>query len=310
MNAFSKMWFVIINPTSGNGSCKQKWPKIKWFLECYGFDFEFAFTEYPNHGVSLVHRAVKNQFKNIISIGGDGTLHSIVNGIFSQDIIPTATIHVGVIPIGTGNDWVKTHNIPRDIEQAIKIIKKGYVKQQDVGKITFLNTNRLPVFFNNCAGVGFDGYVVSRVNQYKRLGTFAYLYGALTSIWTYKNFSSKIGINSEELTGQTFMISIGVCLFSGGGMQLTSKANPFDGLLDVSIIKPIHFFDIIQHIKRLFNGHIDKIQKAKCLKTNSIKIEFNDKNSSLIQADGELIGSGNIEIGILNNCFSFYSLKD
>ena len=310
MNAFSKTWFVIINPTSGNGSCKKKWPKIKQLLELYGFDFEYAFTAYSKHSVDLVQTAIKNHYKNIISIGGDGTLHNIVNGIFSQNLIPTAQINVGVIPIGTGNDWVKTHAIPNAIECAIKIIKNGYVKQQDVGKIAFLNANKLPVFFNNFAGVGFDGHVVSRVENYKLFGALAYLFGALTSIFSYKNFNSKIYINSEELSGNTFMISIGVCLFSGGGMRLTSKANPFDGLLDVSIVKPVRFFDIIQHIRSLFNGRIDNIKKVNCLKTNNIKIEFNDNNSPLIQADGELIGSGNIEINILNNCFSFYSLKD
>lgn len=108
----SNRWFVIINPTSGNGSSKRKWPRIKALLNAEYFDFDYAFTEYENHSVLLVQIAVKQGFKKIISVGGDGTLHNIINGIQRQNTVNSSYIQIGVIPIGTGNDWIKTYNIP------------------------------------------------------------------------------------------------------------------------------------------------------------------------------------------------------
>lgn len=80
----SKTWFVIVNPTSGNGSCKKKWPDILELLKMYEFHFEYVFTEYPNHGIKLTQNAIYQGFRRFICVGGDGTLHHIVNGIMSQ----------------------------------------------------------------------------------------------------------------------------------------------------------------------------------------------------------------------------------
>ena len=76
-------------------------------IEASGFDFEYAFTEYEKHSILLTKQAIQNTYKNIICVGGDGTLHNIVNGIMSQNDVPSSSISVGMIPVGTGNDWVK-----------------------------------------------------------------------------------------------------------------------------------------------------------------------------------------------------------
>ena len=105
----NKKWFVIVNPTSGNGISKKIWPKIKKELKLQKFDFEVAFTEHEQHSKELVQNAINNNFYKIISVGGDGSLHNIVNGIFNSTITNYKSIKLGVIPIGTGNDWVKSY---------------------------------------------------------------------------------------------------------------------------------------------------------------------------------------------------------
>lgn len=306
MTTESKSWFVIINPTSGNGLSQKKWPKIKSLLEEQHFVFEFAFTEHPKHSIELVHQAIKRNIKNFICIGGDGTLHNIVNGIMLQKDVISTEIHVAVIPIGTGNDWVKTHNIPKDFNAAIQIIKKGNTAIQDIGKIVVKNASNTPVFFNNLAGIGFDGYVVSKVDKYKHIGALAYLFGALIGLFSFKIFHSKVSVNSKEISGKTLMILIGLCQYSGGGMQLTHTSNPFDGLLDVTIAQDFSKFEIIKNVAQLFNGKITNHKKVIVLKTSSISIEVNQEYKPYIQADGELIGSGDIEVSIIPKAFSFY----
>lgn len=302
-----KKWFVIINPSSGNGSGKRKWLKVQHLLKQHEFNFDYAFTEYPKHSITIVHKAIKQNIKNIICVGGDGTLHNIINGVMTQRFETSSNINVGVIPIGTGNDWVKTHGISRNISTAIQVIKKGHSVTQDVGVITFKNNAKPPVYFNNLAGIGFDGFVVSKVEKYKYLGSVAYLLGALFSLFSFKNFESKAIFNSKESSGKTLMILIGLCKFSGGGMQLTKTPDPFDGLFDVSIVKNLSKLEIIKNLTKLFNGKITSYKKVKPIKTSSIKIKIKETTLPYIQADGELIGQGDILVTLIPKAFSFYT---
>ncbi|MCF6295378.1 MAG: diacylglycerol kinase family lipid kinase [Flavobacteriaceae bacterium] len=304
--ANKKSWFVIINPTSGNGSGKKKWSKIERLLNTYGFDFDYAFTMHQKHSVEIVQQVIDKGFFNIISVGGDGTLHNIVNGIMLQSKMPSTNITVGVIPIGTGNDWIKTHHIPKDIESAIQIIKNGKAKLQDVGKIELLDQKKESIYFINLAGVGFDGYVVSRVEKYKRFGALAYLFGTLFGLVSFKNFNSKVRINSENISGKTLMVLIGLCEYSGGGMKLTKKPNPFDGFFDVSVAKNFSKLDILFNAVKLYNGKIVDFKKVVPLIATSIKIEIQEEKLPYIQADGELIGKGGFRASIIPKNFRFY----
>lgn len=302
----SKPWFVIVNPTSGNGSSKRKWPKIKALLLDYDFQFEFAFTEHENHSSELVQQAIENGFLNLICVGGDGTLHNIVNGIMNQTKVTSNQINVGMIPIGTGNDWVRTHNIPNDFEKAVQLIKNRKKLTQDLGKIQFLNEKRKPVYFNNLAGVGFDGFVVSKVHKYKHFGVLAYVTGAIIGLFSFKNFKTKIKVESKEINTKSLMVLVGLCQYSGGGMQLTKEANPFDGFFDISIVKNIGKLNIVRNLSKMFNGKIANHKQVEILKSDSITITIDESNLPFIQADGELIGKGNIMVSIVPKAFSFY----
>jgi YegS/Rv2252/BmrU family lipid kinase len=305
--ANTKRWFVIVNPTSGNGSSRRNWPKIKAELKLNAFDFDFAFTNYANHSKELVQKAIIQGFTKIISVGGDGTLHNIINGIQLQTNINPSTIQVGIIPIGTGNDWIKTHCIPLNIKKAISIIKNGTIKQQDLGKITFIDEPRAAIYFNNLAGVGFDGFVVSKVGAYKYLGALAYLIGAVVGLFSFKNFNTTITLNDAEIKAKSLMVLVGLCKYSGGGMRLTETPNPYDGLFDISIAKNLSKLEIIQNLLNLFNGKIVKHPKVETFKVSELSIVIDSKDKPYIQADGELIGTGNIKIHIIPRAFSFYS---
>lgn len=306
--ANSNRWFVIINPTSGNGASKKKWPRIKTFLESQAFDFDFAFTEHENHSPQLVQEAIKNGILKIICVGGDGTLHNIVNGILNQNKVPSNEVAIGMIPIGTGNDWVKTHTIPKDFKKAIEIIKTGNRKVQDLGKIEYLDQVKDPVYFNNLAGVGFDGFVVDKVHKYKHFGAIAYLVGSLLGLFRFKNFMAHVIVNSNKIESKTLMVLIGLCNFSGGGMQLTQAPNPFDGLFDISIAKNIDKFDVIRNLFKLFNGKIVKHKKVETLKSDTVIVKIPQSPLPFIQADGELIGKGGVRVSIVPKALSFYSI--
>lgn len=299
-------WFVIINPTSGNGKAKKLWSKIKSLLELNDFIFEFAFTESAEYNVKLVYNSVNQGFKNFICVGGDGTIHNTVNGIMTQNRYKSKELSLGVVPIGTGNDWIKTHNISSNIEKAILTIKNGETALQDVGKIEFLSTQRDPVFFNNLAGVGFDGYVVSKVGKYKHLGSASYLIGALMGLFSFKNFKVEIEANNKIINSTSLMVLVGLCQYSGGGMQLTDYSNYNNGFFDVTIAKQFSKLDVLLNTHKLYNGTIKSYRKVENLSSDEVVIRIPQRFKPFIQADGELLGMGDIKVSLIPSALRFY----
>ncbi|PTM08035.1 MAG: hypothetical protein DA407_09095, partial [Bacteroidetes bacterium] len=171
----------------------------------------------------------------------------------------------------------------------------------------FLNQDKKATYFNNLAGIGFDGFVVSKVGKYKFLGSLAYIIGAVVGLFSFKNFYTIISFNGKEIKTKSLMVLVGLCKYSGGGMQLTKNPNPDDGLFDVSIAKDLSKFDIVKNLFNLFNGNIVKHSKVENHKVNCLSIHINSEEHPFIQADGELLGKGNIKLSIIPKAFSFYS---
>jgi diacylglycerol kinase (ATP) len=121
-NQTTNQYFVIVNPASGNWGVKKQWPKIKTRLEQY-FKFSFAVSEYPRHAEQLVREAILAGYRKIIGVGGDGLLQEIANGIMSQTDINSQEITVCLISQGTGNDWIKTSGISKNLDEAIAALK-------------------------------------------------------------------------------------------------------------------------------------------------------------------------------------------
>ncbi|NQV77231.1 MAG: diacylglycerol kinase family lipid kinase [Lutibacter sp.] len=297
-------WLVIVNTTSGNGAAKKKWPLINNELLKQNFKFKVVFTESKNHATKIIQDSIKQGFTKFICGGGDGTLHTIVNGVLSLNPINISEIKIGIIAIGTGNDWIKTYHISKNYKKAIEILKTENTVKQDIGKLFISSTNKI-IYFNNLAGIGFDGYVVNKVSKYKNLGFLSYLIGALVSLSSYKKSELEITFNNTILKGKTLMLLIGLCKYSGGGMQLTKNTNPVDGLFDISYIQKITLFTILGNIKGLFNGNITNHKLVNTYKTTELQIKVLDTTKAYIQADGELIGSGDFSVKILPKAINF-----
>ncbi|HKJ06370.1 MAG TPA: diacylglycerol kinase family protein [Flavobacteriaceae bacterium] len=298
-----KKWFVIVNPTSGNCTARKLWPKIEHELQVQLVHFETVFTEHKNHAFKLVQQAIDKGFLNIISVGGDGSLHNIINGIFNYN---SAYKHIklGVIPIGTGNDWVKTYNIPIDYKKAIEIIKAEHSIYQDIGKISLENSQQ-NYYFNNVAGIGFDGYVVHKVHKYKNLGFLAYLSGAVLGLLNYKRPDLKITFNNTTLKGKCLLLFIGIGKYSGGGMQLTENVDTKDGLFDISYVKKLSLFTLLKNISKIFSGKVTALPIVNTYKTSTLKVTLKTNKNVYLQADGELLKTDSFTVTTLPKALQF-----
>jgi len=300
-NIDQKEWLVIVNPNAGKGRGAKDWDKISVILKKENLSFAVKFTERKGHAVILTLEAISAGFRKIITVGGDGTLNEVVNGVFSNDVCPSKEISLALIPVGTGNDWGRMFGIPLNYEIAVKIIRDNKMMVHDVGLVSYYDgTEKKKRYFINIAGLGFESVVVRKTNLQKekgRGGKLIYFYNLLTSLLSYNNTKAEIIIDGEIIHADVFSVNIGNGRYCGGGMRQTPDALPNDGLLDVTIINGMGKFEIIRNLKILYDGTILNHPKIDGYKCKSIKVS----SDSIIytEADGESLGHTPAEFSII-----------
>jgi YegS/Rv2252/BmrU family lipid kinase len=294
-------WLVIVNPNAGSRKGRRDWEEISKLLDSDGFNYEARFTEKSFHATELSRSGITEGFRRIIIVGGDGTMNEVVNGIFRQDSCHSSEVILGMITVGTGNDWGKMYNIPQDYKKAIAAIKAGKTRLQDAGRAVYtINGTTEQRYFANIAGLGFDASVVKRTNIQKtrgKSGKSSYYSALLKSLTSYKTTNTRVTVNEESTDNDTFSISIGIGKFSGGGMMQTPEALIDDGLFDITVIKSMNKLEIIRSLKKLYDGSILEHPKIISLKGDKIRIESEPEIS--LEADGESLGYSPIEFNII-----------
>jgi len=310
-NSNQNKWLVIVNPNAGKGKGKKDWEKISSLMRKEAMTFTEKFTEEKGHAIVLTSDGIKNGFRQIITVGGDGTLNEVVNGVFSNNICPTKDISLAMIPVGTGNDWGRMFGIPNDYEKAIKIIVSNKLMLHDIGILKYYNGKEKKRYFINIAGLGFESEVVRRTNRQKdkgRNGKAIYFYNLLLSLLAYRNTKAEIIIDGEKTYADVFSINVGNGRYCGGGMRQTPNALPDDGLLDVTVINGMGKFEIIRSLNMLYDGTILNHPKVDSYRCKNIRVT----SESLIeaQADGESLGHTPVEFGIIPASVNiFYGTK-
>jgi YegS/Rv2252/BmrU family lipid kinase len=298
---YRERWLVVLNPNAGKGKGGKDWDIISSLLKRGKLVFSARFTEGPYHAISLTREGLKEGFRKIITIGGDGTLNEVINGIFSNEACPTSDVTLAMIPVGTGNDWGKMFGIHPDYEEAIRIIGENKVMEHDVGTVDYHEGSvKKTRYFINIAGLGFESLVVRKSNIQKakgRGGKAIYFYNLLTSLLSYRNTRVEIIIDGKKINASVFSVNIGNGKFCGGGMRQTPDAVPNDGMLDVTIIHDIGKLEIIRNLKILYDGSIlshPKIDGYRCK-----KVEVNSDKVIYSEADGESLGHTPLAFGII-----------
>lgn len=295
-------WLVILNPHAGAGRGAKDKEKIERKLREANLNFRMVVSEYPKHAVALTIQAIKEGYRNLIIAGGDGSLNEVVNGIFSQPICQPEEITVGMIPVGTGNDWIKTFGIPNSYEEAIKIIRERKTIRQDIGRINYsLNGEPQSCYFANMAGFGFDAMVAEKTNTLKskgRTGIILYMQALISSLWKYQTTRVKVTCDDKIINELIFSVSLGIGKFNGGGMMQAPGAVPTSGTFHVTIIKKIGILGILRNISGLYSGKFTKDYRVSTFHTRQVSIS-SVKNISG-EADGEALGDNKFEIEMLS----------
>jgi len=299
-------WFVLHNPSSGGWKGERDWPHIKKLLNDFNFSFESKKTKYKAHAFEIIKEALLQNFKKFIVIGGDGSLNETVNAILNFDKQKAEDCVIGYLPVGTGNDWAKTMNIPVDnYEQSLKIILKNKILRQDIGMVQCHNNGKpLQRYFLNIASIGFGGAVSKRLENLRKkgikTGKLAYLFSVLRGMFSYKAQQLNFNFNNQVKDSKLYFGAVAICKFFGGGMQPAPHAHPADNLFELTIVDKLNPYQVIRSLSNFYKGKIEQYKQVNFYKTSHLEVS-NTLRPLLIETDGEFVGETPARFSLLAN---------
>ena len=284
---------IICNPTSGNGTGKQVSHRVMAHLQELDTGCVYHETSRPLEAIELAQRSVDDGAKTVIVIGGDGTLHEAAQSLAGTGIA------LGIIPAGTGNDFIKTVHIPKDPLQALDLILNGSPRAVDTVRIN----DRL--FLNEC-GCGFDVMVLDHAENAKKhvKGILPYLYGVLKTICRFKDISISYSLDDGAWPRAGILVlAVGNGRFIGGGIPIAPNAVPDDGLLDVLVVSGMSRPRMLSALPGLLSGRIQTFPETVHHYARRLHLEG---NALRINIDGEIITMDQADIEIIPSSLLVY----
>ena len=302
--SYENRWLVIVNPNAGKRKGEKDWPVISALLTGAGLDYVHEFTERREHAMMLAEKYINDGFRKIIVVGGDGTMNEVINGIFRQDKCPTTEVTIGMIMVGTGNDWGRMYRLKEKYKKAVKIIKKQRLFIQDTGVVKYFDgTTEKERYFINIGGLGYDALVAMLTNRVKEKGgggPLIYLVNLIKGLFQYHHNYLEVEVDGESVyKGRVFSMSVGICKYNGGGMMQLPFAVPDDGLLDVTIFKNVTKMTVIRHLKKLYAGTFTELPFVQTHQGKSISIVSTTQDQAYLETDGESLGHSPFTFGII-----------
>lgn len=293
---------VVINPAASNGRAGRLWPRLQSALDAVlPAGWSHSTTAGAGGGTPVTREAIRAGARLIVSVGGDGTLNEVVNGLFEGTTMLADDLHLGVIPVGTGGDYRRTFGIGKDPLAAVARLASGTSHPVDLGRLTCRDDQGRQVthHFANIASFGASGVIVKKVNTTTKLfgGKVSFMLGTLRGLMDYDNELVRITVDDHEpvtASINTVAVAIGTCF--GGGMQVAARAVPDDGLFDVVIITTEGVLRFIRDSGSIYAGtHLDsdEVQLLRGRQVEAMPVTADGEPSGacvLLDMDGESPG--------------------
>ena len=302
---------VILNPIAGHGNGEKAWKQIQAALYEGGLDFDLARTTAPRAAVAIAEDAKRGGYATLISVGGDGTVSEVVNGMMRASN-GEATGTLGIISVGSGNDFVKSFApqpgvVPTgkhaDWRPGVARVLAGETCVVDVGRV--VADHPAPHFdathyFANSFDTGFGANAAMHAHDFRLLqGTAMYLAAVLKTLVRYSVPRVRVDLDDARIEQLSTMIAVanGRCI--GGGFWVAPDARNDDGLFDVMIAEGLGRIGILSLLPKVMQGTHIYDPRVKYLKSSRVVIESPDAFN--IESDGEIpfIGARRAEIEIL-----------
>lgn len=300
-----KHFYLIINENAGSGTGRKAAEKIIKQLQTATIDYTTFYTEYAGHETEIAQNLAQDilipwsseqeddLFPLLVVLGGDGTLHSVLNALLPFDPL----IPIGYIPCGSGNDFARGSGIARQPEKAFFQLLKAE-SPQEIQVITYTESiqEETGLAVNN-VGIGLDAAIVNAANTSARksalnkfnMGSLSYIFSILKVLFTQKGFPILIEVNGKTLEfGRAFLCTVTKHPYFGGGVPIAPVADPRKPVLDFVLVERVNMFKIFWLIvlliqkKQMHSKYFHHIQSSKLRIVSTVP--------QYVHADGEILG--------------------
>ncbi len=289
------MYYIIANKLHLKGNSVKKLNEVGSVFEHAGCPYEFLYTDHARHATELAREiSSRGEENSIIAMGGDGTLHEILNGV--EDFSKTA---LGIIPFGTGNDFAEAAGIPSDVKEAAEIIAF-----RDPSKVDFIQLSS-GLRSLNAVGMGIDVDVLRRAYSGKNNKKSKYFRAFIKTLFKFKSCDFTVKYNGETERHYGLIAALGNGKQIGGGIKLFPEAQIDDGYMDMIVVDYISRPKLISALLKLMRGKVNSVKEAKVLRVKEASI-ISESEEFYIEAEGELYKNMQIEAEIVTDKLKFY----
>lgn len=317
----SSIWFTVVNVYAASSKAVHAWVKAEEYMKAKGIAYHGNRTGKSGNATEITFDACMAGYRRFIAVGGDGTVHDVLNGIaayldWAAEVGKNLTFSdftLGVIPVGSGNDWVRSIGVPRDVEMAAALFEKAQTKPQDVVKVSALDFDKLPEnveiaqsYMVNIGGVGIDARVAGRVNSLKergKRGRILYVTSLIHAIINRSASMAKVYCDDKMVyDGEYYSMAFGVGKYSGGGMRQTPDAIMDDGLLDITVIPVLPIGRIAVAAPKLFTGNLLHVPELVATRAKVITVvPYSLECAEPVEVDGEILGKAPVRFEVVDS---------
>lgn len=269
-------YFFIVNPVAGQGRKMEVVSEIESFCRDKNLDFKIVLTKLPREATIIAKKSTQAGYKKIVAVGGDGTVNEVVNGIVGTPAI------LGIIPIGSGNDFSHVIGLSRNIKKDLKVLVSGKVKEVDLG----LADDR---YFVDGLGIGFDAEAAGKVRKFLKYvnGFPAYLLAVLRTLATYRFPSVRIHFDGQKIETGLLLVAVMNGPRYGAGFHVAPSAKIDDGLFTICLIEKCGRFYALRNIPKILKGTHINLPIVKIFTAKDVSIE--SENLLSAHMDGEIL---------------------
>lgn len=281
----------IINPYAGSGRAQQIWTSLQPTIQNRLNRYMAATTHSADEVEVCLRQAVENGIQRVVSIGGDGTNHAIVNAIMQHNLTqPDNLLTFGMIPAGTGQDWARGAGIPLDSAKAAELILTTSPRPVDIGQVQFSDEKR---YFLNISSAGISNDVVNRVDNVKRRYPWTFTKAVLTSFISYRPEAMYVEVDGHRwFEGNAYIAAVCNGTTFGQGLIIAPDAVIDDGLLDVVVVEELALPKLLWAFPSIYAGKHISHPKVHHTRGTKITIISHTNEPIRMDLDGEPAAGG------------------
>jgi diacylglycerol kinase (ATP) len=292
------MRVFLVNPASANGATGRRWAKLERRAAALGLEGETMVSERPGHLSELAPEAVAGGATSLVVVGGDGTVHEVVDGVVGAGV--GDRIELGMIPLGTGRDFARSLRIPRRFEDAVEVARAGRLRTVDVGRATYAGpAGEACAHFANFAGAGISGGIAARANRTTKAlgGKVSFLWATVAVFSRWQPSEMTITIDGVERQARLLEALAMNGDYTAGGMWVAPEASLEDGSFDVVLIGDFSKAEFATTFPKIYRGRHVTHAKVEIVRARELRVDAAEPLPIVL--DGEQPGTTPVRFEVL-----------